>query len=260
MPKYRKPPQDVTEETVFFLKHYSRQFVEWGRKNQDHLVTGILVVSLLLLGAVVYQRYAKSRADEAWSEVTLSTTVPELESAVAKFSSTPAGPFLKLRLADRYRDEGNLEKAKSVYLSVAASPGDFGPRARYSLTVTQESAGDFDSARAALQELSSVAGFWGARAAARLASLPSRVSAYNNLKVAMAAAATPAAASAIPAELETLLQSYSEPPVMESEQATEVEIEHTSDAPEKAPEPQPDMTVNETVPSEPASGELTTSE
>jgi predicted negative regulator of RcsB-dependent stress response len=218
MPKYRKPPQDIVEKPTFFVKHYWNLFVEWLAKNKDQVMTGVLVGAIVLLGAVVWQRYSASRMVEAWSEVGTAGGAAGLETAVARYGATPAGAFLKLRLADLYANEGQADKAVTIYREMSGDK-EFCERARYSLALAQEGAGKFDEAADSLKALAAAGGFWGQQATKAQAAQAQRKAAYESFMAASQAAAAAKAPVKAPAPVET----PETPPAQESQQAEELQ-------------------------------------
>jgi|GEM_PF-2996618 len=188
MSKYKRPPQEIAEKPVFFIRHWWSGLVEWVEANKDHLLTGVLVIAVVILGLVVYKRYAATRTLEAWKQLGLAESAAQLEGAAARYEKTPVGPFLKLRLADQYVNTGQAEKALAIYSEMAAANDEFSERAEYSLGFAQETTGKFDDAKKTFEGLAAKGGFWGKSAQATLESQGERVAAYANLAAAKAAA------------------------------------------------------------------------
>ena len=195
MPKYRKPPQEIAEEPVFFVKRYAASFSEWAAAHKDQLMSAALVAAVVVLGAVIWQRYTASRTADAWSELTLADDPVKMEEAVARYGATPAGPFLKLRLADTYVATSQQDKALPVYRELA-SDAQFGGRARYSLALAMAGVGKFDEAKTALESMSKEEGFWGTQAKEVLAKLDAMKASYDGYQAAKAAAEAEKAAEA----------------------------------------------------------------
>jgi len=203
MPKYRKPVYNVAEEPKFFVKHYFHAGVEGAKTHKDTLLTALLVVAIAFLGLVIWHRYTQSAQLTAWGAVSGSETLPELEGAAAKYANTPAAPFLKLSLADRYvqseeTQKGSLPKAINLYKEIAASTkGDMALRAEYSLGFALESEGKFDDAKQTFEKtiadakiyfgkVDSNGGFWAVKAEEALKDQDARKVAAERLSSAQA--------------------------------------------------------------------------
>jgi hypothetical protein len=211
MAKYRKPPEDITEEPKFFIKHYWHIASAWVVANRDNVLTGLLVVVIVILGVVVWGRYSSSRNSLAWGQVTLASTPAEIESAVSRYGGTPAGRFLKIFLADRYMNDGQFDKAAELYANLSRDL-EFGDRARYSLAMSKEAVGKFDEAAAALKELAAGTDFWAEKARTALDTETQRRDAYASFEAANAVATASTAstldgsAQAVAASTESALQ------------------------------------------------------
>jgi len=197
MAKYKRPAQHVVEEPTFFVKHYWRLSVEFVSKHKDEALTAALVVAVIVLGVVVWHRYAQARTASAWQEQGLLTTTAQLEAAARKYASTPVGPWLALSLGDRYYMLGDNDKAAREYSNAAAgAEGLLALRAKYSLSTAYESAGKFADAKAVLEPLSKESGFWGIKAAERLKALPQDEAVYRKYTALVEAAKAAAAKAA----------------------------------------------------------------
>jgi len=220
MPKYRRPPQEITEKPSFFLKHYYASSVEWVTANKDPVLTGALVAAVIILGAYAWRQYSAARASDAWGQVTLARDIASLESALSKYSGTPAAPFLKMRLAAEYLDQGQSDNAIRLYSEVAAD-NSFSERAvaRYSLAGAYETAGKFDEGAKVLTDLASQTDFWGRKAKDALDTQAKRRDGYNDLQ---AAKARPEQLEVPTPPQEAPAAAPATPGAQESQQATEV--------------------------------------
>lgn len=225
MPKYRKPVLSVTEEPKFFVKHYFHQGLAGAKTHKDTIMTAVLVLAIILLGGVLWSRYADSRTDTAWAMVGGGDSITDLESAAVKYGATPAGPWIKIRLADRYMLNGKADTSKAIdlYKEVAASEkADIGHRALYSLASAEESIGKFDDAKKVLSDMSARGGFWGGKATESLKGLDGRQAAYARLEAAEARAQAEAAAKAALSVNSSAPAVESTTPTREAAQATEI--------------------------------------
>lgn len=225
MAKYRKPPEDIVEEPKLFAKHYWHIASDWVVANRDNVLTGLLVVAIIILGIVVWNRYSSSRNTIAWGQVTLASKPDELEKAVASYGGTPAGRFLKILLADRYMNEGEFDRAGQLYAAMSKDL-EFGERARYSHAMSREAAGKFDEAAAELRQIASGADFWATQAKTALETQEKRREAYASFEAAKAAAAA-AQAAAMAASTASSLENVAstESTLQEAAQAESVETQ-----------------------------------
>lgn len=173
----------MSEEPVFFIKHKFHRAVEWGKRNRDTLLTGLLIAAFAFLGVVLYKQHESRKAAEAWGLISTAQDVAELERAAATYAGTPAGPFLLLRLGSTYVISGESEKALAVYGRAASeSSGELALAAWFGTAMALESSGRFEQAGEALESLAAEDGFWGARARQSLEGLPGREAAYRQLE------------------------------------------------------------------------------
>ena len=184
MTKYRKPKHDVAEETKSLYKHGKQMVVESATTHRDTTITVLLVVALLVLGAIVYQRYQANKVEKAWAALSAPLSPEQLRAEVEEYGNTPAGPFLKLRYADALLNTGNeaeVDTAIGIYRELAASGAPlFARRAEYSIAMALESAGKFDESKAQLAAVVQAGDpFWSARAEEALNSMPQRQAAYT---------------------------------------------------------------------------------
>ena len=217
--KYRRPPQELAEEPRFFVKHWWNQFVEWADRNKDHLMTAALVVAIVILGIVLWNRYAAAKEVDAWAQMSEVAGLTELESAAVTYSGSRAEPFLKLRLADAYVSDGQAGKAVPIYTEIASTKTIFAPRAEYSLAFAQESLGRFDDAKKALDTLAARTGFWADQARDALKTQSYRAAAFSDHEAAKKLAAAQAPPAPVLASTDAALA----PPGAESRQAAELE-------------------------------------
>ncbi len=228
MAKYRRPAQNVAEEPTFFAKHYWHLAVEYVTKHQDEFLTGALVVAVLILGVTVWYKFSASKAAQAWASWGTAGSVAELEADVQKYGSTPAGPVLKLSLADQYYLAGQSDKAAAIYADVAASAtGLLADRARFDLASALENTGKFSEAKDVLETLVKSGGFWGVKAGDRLKALPAAESSYRDYHALLDAAKADEAArlassiSAVVGSSETAVSTGSSAPAPERSASTE---------------------------------------
>jgi predicted negative regulator of RcsB-dependent stress response len=217
--KYRRPPQELAEESKFFVKHWWNQFIDWADKNKDHLMTGALVLAIVILGIVLWNRYAATKEVDAWAQVSEPAEISDLETAAVRLSGSRAEPFLRLRLADDYVSNGQADKALPIYTQIASTKTIFAARAEYSLAFAQESLGHFDDAKKALETLAARTGFWADEAKDALKTQDQRAASFGDYEAAGILAAAPAPAAPTLASTEAALA----PATSESRQAAELE-------------------------------------
>jgi tetratricopeptide (TPR) repeat protein len=88
---------------------------DWWKANGSRMLTTAAIVVIAVSSTVIYLRYRSSRAAEAATATATARSLDELESAVDRYGSTPAGTASHLRLAKAYFDAAKYEDALRTY-------------------------------------------------------------------------------------------------------------------------------------------------
>lgn len=88
---------------------------DWWKANGSRFLTTAAILAIAVSGTLIYLRYRSSQMAEAVAVVSSARSLDDLESAVARYGSTPAGISAQLRLAKAYCDAGKYEEALARY-------------------------------------------------------------------------------------------------------------------------------------------------
>lgn len=281
MAKYPKPNLNPIEDKRSLTERGMHEVKHGIRKHVDAILIGVLVVLVLVLGMLLYNRRAQSRELAAWAALGTAENPGDLQEGAEKYSGTSAGEFLKLRYADTLTASSNsadLELAKRTYAELAESKNPFiATRARYSYALSLENTGAFAEAKKQWETLAATdtytatgtgedgkatktveKGFWARQAEEMLKTQGEREKAYakwapqlkageeaNRQRDAeQAAAAATTATTAAPGTTGTTAAPATTAPATTGEAAPAVTTETTATA-EAAPAP---ATMTETTP------------
>ena len=89
--------------------------VEWWEKDGKQTVAILAVAGIAVAGWYGWKGWSESREARASEALLTAAQAEDLESAVANYGGTKAGPALRMRLAKRYFDSERYEEALAEY-------------------------------------------------------------------------------------------------------------------------------------------------
>ena len=95
--------------------------IEWWEKDGKKTLVAVAVVAVAILGYYGIKDYRAAQRAAAGDAFLNAESVEQLESAVADYGSSKAGPALKLRLAKAYYDARSYDSALEIYNALVTS-------------------------------------------------------------------------------------------------------------------------------------------
>lgn len=88
---------------------------EFGERHALAIIVTSTVLVIFTVLVFAKHFYDKARAERAEEELSAAASLESLRGLKDKYLSTPAGPRILYRLANRYYEEGKLESARAEY-------------------------------------------------------------------------------------------------------------------------------------------------
>lgn len=133
---------------------------EWLKANGTSLLYAVLALVVALTASSVIKNYRVDRRNEAASVLGQDLDVPALESAAGRFGKSKEGLAIRMKLASKYYDEANYQRAAEEFGKAAKSKKDHPLHysAKLGLALCRESEGNFAEAEKIYGEIISACG------------------------------------------------------------------------------------------------------